>query len=106
MLNLNDKSALANYIDSQTTDMDIYITNMLTDSEFEQGYTATCNKLASASALVMAREAAGLTQIELAKKAKVPQATIARIERGHNTSIETLTKLALAMNKKISVSFQ
>lgn len=106
MINLNDKPALAAYIDTQTTDMDTYITNMLMDPDFKQGYTAVYNKLASAAALVDAREAAGLTQIELAKKAKIPQATIARIERGHNTSIETLTKLALALNKKFSVSFQ
>lgn len=36
-----------------------------------------------------AREAAGLTQRELAEKANVPQSTMARIERGDNTSIDT-----------------
>lgn len=51
-----------------------------------------------------ARESAGLTQRELAELAAVPQSTIARIERGDNTSFETLSKLASALGKTLTVS--
>ncbi|EAC5456536.1 XRE family transcriptional regulator, partial [Listeria monocytogenes] len=61
-------------------------------------------KLASAVALMKARESAGLTQRELAELAAVPQSTIARIERGDNTSFETLSKLASALGKTLTVS--
>lgn len=52
-----------------------------------------------------ARESAGLTQRELAELASVPQSTIARIEKGHNTSFDTLSKLASALNKELKVEF-
>ncbi|MDY3983703.1 MAG: helix-turn-helix transcriptional regulator [Veillonellaceae bacterium] len=39
------------------------------------------------------------------KLSSVPQSTIARIERGDNKSMETLSKLAYAMNKTLRVSF-
>ena len=50
-----------------------------------------------------ARENAGLIQRELAERSGVPQSTIARIERGHNTSIETMSKIALALNKNLTI---
>ncbi len=52
------------------------------DTEFKAEYEAEKAKLASAVALMKARESAGLTQRELAELAAVPQSTIARIERG------------------------
>ena len=60
--------------------------------------------LSSAVALMKARESAGLTQRELAELASVPQSTIARIEKGHNTSFDTLSKLASALNKELKVA--
>jgi transcriptional regulator with XRE-family HTH domain len=42
---------------------------------------------------MLAREAAGLSQRDLAAKSGVPQSTIARVERGSNTSVDTLNKL-------------
>ena len=52
-----------------------------------------------------ARENAGLSQRELAERSGVPQSTIARIERGYNTSIDTLSKIAFALNKRVKISF-
>lgn len=44
------------------------------------------------------REAAGLTQVELAEKARLPQSHISRIESGkHSPSHKTITKLANAL---------
>ena len=51
------------------------------------------------------RKEKGLSQIELAKRCNVPQSTIARIESGANTSIDTLTKIANALGKRLTVNF-
>lgn len=77
----------------------------LEDSSFKAGYEAEMSKLASAVALVQSREAAGLSQRELAKLASVPQSTIARIERGDNTSFDTMSKIAFALGKTLEVTF-
>lgn len=73
--------------------------------EFKASFEAENAKLNSALALMEAREAAGLTQRELAELASVPQSTVARIERGNNTSFDTLSKIANALGKKLQVSF-
>lgn len=51
-------------------------------------------------AVMEERELAGLTQRELAKRANVPQAMIARIEQGYNISFDTMSKVAFALGKK------
>ncbi|MGF2086212.1 helix-turn-helix domain-containing protein [Enterococcus casseliflavus] len=43
-------------------------------------------------------------KVKLAALATVPQSTIARIERGDNTSFERLSKLASALGKTLTVS--
>ena len=54
-----------------------------------------------------ARKARGLTQEELAKRANVSRATIVGLENGSITvtTNETLTKIANALNKKVSEIF-
>lgn len=81
-----------------------FLKEKMKDTEFKAEYEAEKAKLASAVALMKARESAGLTQRELAELAAVPQSTIARIERGGNTSFETLSKLASALGKTLTVS--
>lgn len=76
------------------------------DKEFNRAYAAEGEKLATALALYHAREAAGLTQAELAERAHTTQATIAKIERGDNVSFDKLQDIAHAMGKKLSVSFK
>lgn len=50
-----------------------------------------------------ARKAAGLTQTQLAKRLKVPQSQISRIERNPDrTTIRTLKKIAKALNVDVS----
>lgn len=54
-----------------------------------------------------ARKAQNLTQEELSKRANVSRATIAGLESGAITvtTTETLTKIAGALNKKVSDIF-
>ena len=78
--------------------------NKLKDPQYKESYLKEKAMLASAVAITKAREAAGLTQRELAERSGVPQSTIARIERGY-TSIDTLSKIAFALNKRVKISF-
>lgn len=82
-----------------------YLYQQLQDPQFKQEFENETTKMESAVALTHVRKEAGLTQRELATVSKVPQSTIARIETGANTSIDTLTKIANALGKKLTVSF-
>jgi DNA-binding XRE family transcriptional regulator len=73
--------------------------------EFAKEYNNAKEKSASALALYYAREQVGLTQADLADRAGVPQATIARIERGDNVTFDKLAELAHAMGKTVKVEF-
>ena len=72
--------------------------------EFLEVYLEEKAKLENAVAVLKAREAAGLTQRDLAKKSGVPQSTIARIEKGVNTSLSTMCKIAFALDKQVKIS--
>ena len=82
-----------------------YLNQQLQDPQFKQEFENETTKLESAIAVTHVRKEAGLTQRELANVSKVPQSTIARIETGANTSVDTLTKIAIALGKKLTVSF-
>ncbi|TGY50025.1 helix-turn-helix domain-containing protein [Ligilactobacillus murinus] len=88
-----------------TVKFDDYLEKRFQDPELRSNFEAESLRLESAVALLKAREDAGLTQRELAKRVDVPQSTIARIERGNNTSIDTLSKIANALGKKLKVEF-
>ena len=87
-----------------TIKFDDFLKTELTDDSFKEGYLTEKAILESAIAVYEARQSAGLTQRELSSLSHVPQSTIARIERGHNTSIETMSKIALALNKSLTIS--
>lgn len=70
----------------------------------KEGYRAEKAILESALAVAEARHSAGLSQRQLAERSHVPQSTIARIERGHNTSIETMSKIAVALGHELKIS--
>ena len=84
---------------------DDYLNKQLKNSSFEKGEMPEPTKLESAVALTKIRKASGLSQRALASVSNVPQSTIARIEKGANTSIDTLTKIANALGKKLTISF-
>ena len=84
---------------------DEFLAEQRKNPSFENGFLKEDAKLENAIALLRARENAGLSQRELAERSGVPQSTIARIERGYNTSIDTLSKIAFALNKRVKISF-
>ncbi|MES5891214.1 helix-turn-helix transcriptional regulator [Lacticaseibacillus paracasei] len=86
----------------KTTNFNDYIqAEFNKDLAFKAGVERESAKLDAAVALSAARRAAGLTQQALADRAKVPQSTVARIERGANTSIDTYGKLVNALGMKV-----
>ena len=86
-----------------TIKFDDFLQDELKQEDFKAGYLAEKSILESAIAVFNARQNAGLTQRELADLSHV-QSTIARIERGHNTSIETMSKIAFALNQKLTIN--
>ena len=83
---------------------DDYLNNELKNNDFKKGYLTEKAILESAFTVEHTGQSAGLSQRQLAKISHVPQSTIARIECGCNTSIETINKLALALGKKLTIS--
>lgn len=81
------------------------INKELQDPEFAKAYEEEGERLETALTLYCAREAAGLTQKELATRAHTTQATIARIESGQNVSVDKMAQLAQALGKKLRVEF-
>lgn len=59
-----------------TVKFDDYLEKRLQDSELRSNFEAESLRLESAVALLKAREDAGLTQRELAKRVDVPQSTM------------------------------
>lgn len=84
---------------------DDFLEKELQKESFKTAFQDEKSLLASALAVVEARERAGLSQRQLAKLAHLPQSTIARIESGHNTSIETMIKIALALGQELKIQF-
>ncbi len=79
--------------------------SLLKDKRFRRGYQEELEKLRIAETLVHLREHRGLTQAALAQRMGVSQPFIAKLESGgiHNFSIETLVKLAVALNSALEV---
>ena len=83
---------------------DDFLNKELKNDDFKSGYLAEKTILESALVVYNARQKAGLTQRELAELSHVPQSTIARIERVNNTNIETMSKIAFALNQELTIS--
>ena len=79
----------------------------LKDAKLRKGYEEELEKLRIVDALIRLRERRGLTQTQLARRIGVTQPFIAKLESGetHNFSLETLVKLAVAMDSELEVRF-
>ena len=83
---------------------DDYLNNELKNNDFKKGYLTEKAILESALTFAHAGAKCGTVSKTTGKIFHVPQSTIARIECGCNTSIETINKLALALGKKLTIS--
>ena len=80
---------------------------MRKDKKFELAYEIETAKLKTAEKLAELRERIGLTQAELAKRMRVSQQLVSRIESGSdNVSLETLIRFfnILGVHLKINVA--
>ncbi|OHD65237.1 MAG: transcriptional regulator [Spirochaetes bacterium RBG_13_51_14] len=74
------------------------------DNEFARGFDGGYEEFKIGLILKSAREQSGMTQEELAKKIRTTKSAISRIENhADDIKLSTLTKVARALGKKISV---
>ncbi|MBF0578522.1 helix-turn-helix transcriptional regulator [Erysipelotrichaceae bacterium RD49] len=83
-----------------------YLSSRLQDDDFKEGFLKENAILESVLAVYRARQNAGFSQRELAQLSHVPQSTIARIERGENTRIDTISRIATALGKHLTITIQ
>jgi len=89
--------------------LDDMISEQLADNEFAEHYERELLINAIAKMVVKLREHNHLTQGELAKRAGTTQPVIARIESGTDSrvpSLELLSRIALASNAYLKLSFE
>ena len=76
------------------------------DPEYRAAYEALEPQYKIASLLIEARNAAGLSQEEVAKLMGTKQSAISRIESGANISIEKLVAYSQAVGRELEFSFR
>jgi ribosome-binding protein aMBF1 (putative translation factor) len=74
------------------------------DPKFRAEYKRLAPEYELAFALITAREKAGLTQAEVARRMGTTQSVVARIENAHNPpNLRTLERYAEAIGRRIEV---
>lgn len=87
-------------------DFDYLLKQELKNLEFKKYYDYYGKQLEIAYQILQLRKKKKLSQAQLAKKIGTKQSDIARIEAGQqNFSIDTLEKIAQALNCKLEVNF-
>lgn len=88
------------------SDLKRYIKKRKTkDKNFALNYDVGYDEFKIGALLKQAREAAGLSQEELAKKLKTQKTAISRIENhAEDIKLSTLEKVALALGKHIKIA--
>lgn len=80
---------------------------LLSDPKVKEEYDRLQPEFEVISQLIELRTKNKFTQKELAKKLGTKQSAIARLESGRfNPTLEFLQKIAIALNKKLVVSFE
>ena len=75
------------------------------DKEFARGFEAGYEQFKIGVVLRQAREAAGLTQEELARRLKTKKTAISRIENhAEDIKLSTLERTATALGKRLQIS--
>jgi transcriptional regulator with XRE-family HTH domain len=77
------------------------------DPEFRKAYDALHDEFALAQAMIEARNRAGLTQTQVAKRIKTSQSVVARLESGTSMpSTRTLQRYAKATGSRLTIRFE
>jgi ribosome-binding protein aMBF1 (putative translation factor) len=77
------------------------------EPKYRKAYQAIEEEFALASVVIQARNRAGLTQQELARKMGTTQPVVARLESGRvRPSMRTLGRLAEATGSRLLISFE
>ena len=81
------------------------LSHLLKKPGFRQGYEEELDKLRLVDALIGLRQRQGLTQQALAKRLKVSQPFIAKLERAetHTFTLDTLIKVVEALNGELVI---
>ena len=74
------------------------------DPKFASAFEKEKKQIELAIKIAEAREKAGLSQIQLAKKAQVTQQQLSKIENGANCNIVTFIKVCDALNLHLHVA--
>jgi ribosome-binding protein aMBF1 (putative translation factor) len=85
-----------------------HISQKMKDPEFQKAWDDLDTEFKLLEMVIKAREEAGLTQEELAQRIGTKQPALSRLERGgfKKAKIETLLKIANALNVRLTISFQ
>jgi DNA-binding transcriptional regulator YiaG len=87
------------------TDYETFRKKLLSDPEVLREYEAHKAEFEVAMALIKARLAAKMTQLDVARRMHTSQAQVARLESGqHFPSMSSIHKYAQAVNRKINLS--
>ena len=87
------------------TDYETFRKKLLSDPEVLKEYEAHRAEFEVAMALIKARLAAKMTQLDVAIRMRTSQAQVARLESGqHFPSMSSIHKYAQAVNRKINLS--
>ena len=77
------------------------------EPKYRKAYDALDDEFAVAKAVIAARNRAGLTQTELARKMGTTQPVVARMEGGRvQPSLQTLQRLAKATHSRLLIRFE
>ena len=75
----------------------------LKNPEFKAQYDALEDEYKAIEALIDARNEAGLTQSEVAKRMGITQSAVARIESGYNIKYKTFFNYIKACGKRVAI---
>lgn len=85
-----------------------HIAEHMKDPAFKKAWHDLDPEFALMESMIKAREKAGITQTELAKRMGVKQPALSRLERGaiSKATIETLKKIADALDSRLVIKLQ
>jgi len=81
------------------------MSRLLKDQRFRRGYEEELEKLRVVGAIIALRQRQGMTQKTLARRLKVSQPFIAKLEKAetHNFTLDTLVKVVTALNGELVI---